>query len=201
MIELSIFYGFSSLAIIAALAVVFAKNPVRAVLFLVLTFFAMSGVWMMAEAEFLAVTLILVYVGAVMVLFLFVVMMLDIEMGNFSLSLKKHTPIGLIVLGLVVGILSMMVGSRYFGEEAVKIPQRAPESYNNVQWLGEMIFTRYLVPFEVAGVILLVAMIAAIALAFRGRRSKKQYVSEQTYVTKEDRLTVLKMPSESGAKQ
>lgn len=196
MTEQLIFYAFASIAIFASLMVVFAKNPVRAVLFLVLTFFASAGVWMMLEAEFLAITLILVYVGAVMVLFLFVVMMLDIEVGGLSLSFKRHMPLGLLVLALMIGVLILAVGPHHFGAQAVNIPERAPATYNNVEALGEMIFTNYILPFEIAGVILLVAMIAAIALAFRGRRSKSQVVSQQTFVQKQDRLQVVRMPVE-----
>ena len=197
MIEQLIFYGFSSLAIFASLMVIFAYNAVRAVLFLVLTFFAMAGVWMMLEAEFLAIALILVYVGAVMVLFLFVVMMLDIEVGTHKLSFKRHMPVGLVILTLMISILVLALGPHHFGEQLVAIPDRAPASYSNVEALGELMFTQYILPFEIAGVILLVAMIAAIALAFRGRRSKVQIVSKQTFVTKSDRLQIVSMPSES----
>lgn len=201
MVEQLIFYSFSALAILASLMVVFSNNSVRAVLFLVLSFFAMAGLWMMLEAEFLAVTLILVYVGAVMVLFLFVVMMLDIETGGLRFTFKKHIPIGLLMLATLAGIFLLALGPKHFGADIVPVPDRAPafyangEQFSNVEQLGELIFTQYVIPFEIAGVILLVAMIAAIGLAFRGRRSKKQNVSEQTYVRKEDRLSIVKMGS------
>ncbi len=199
MIEQSIFYAFATLAIFSSLMVVFAKNPVRAVLFLVLSFFAMAAIWMMLEAEFLAITLVLVYVGAVMVLFLFVVMMLDIEVGNLHILNRRHIPLGLLMLALLISVFVMAVGPHHFGEEIVSVPERAAASYNNVESLGELIYTNYVMPFEIAGVILLVAMIAAIALTFRGHRSKKQTVSEQTYVTKADRLQIVKMQGESDS--
>ena len=147
MIEQLIFYAFASLTIFGSVMVVFSHNPVRAVLFLVLTFFGMAGVWMMLEAEFLAITLILVYVGAVMVLFLFVVMMLAIEAGSLKVSFKRHMPIGLVVLVLMISLLVLAIGPHHFGEQNLSIPERAPATYSNVEALGEMIFTQYIFSF------------------------------------------------------
>lgn len=194
--ELTVFYLFSGFAVLSALGVVFAKNPVHAVLLLVLTFVTSAGVWLLLEAEFLAVTLVLVYVGAVMVLFLFVVMMLDIESGGMGQSYYKRIPFGLVVLGGVIALLSLFVGPKYFGSQMVEIPLPSPSTYNNIESLGELLFTRYLLPFEVAGVILLVAMIAAISLTFRGRRAKGQKASKQVFTRKSDRLQVVSMAAE-----
>lgn len=197
MFEQFIFYAFAGVAIVASLMVVFSSNPVRSVLFLVLTFFAMAGVWVMLEAEFLAVTLVLVYVGAVMVLFLFVVMMLDIEMGSIKLAVKRNAPVGLIVLALLIAIMGVALGKQRFGAQVVAIPEPSPVSYNNIEALGELLYTQYLLPFEIAGVLLLVAMISAIGLAFRGRRSKTQNPTTQIHTTKSDRLEIVNMPTEA----
>lgn len=197
MVEQLIFYSFAGLAILSSLMVVFASNPVRSVLFLVLSFFAMAGIWVMLEAEFLAVALVLVYVGAVMVLFLFVVMMLDVEMGAVKLAIKRHTPLGVLVLGLLIAILGFALGKQRFGADVIAIPAPSDASYNNIEALGELLYTQYLLPFEVAGVLLLVAMIAAISLAFRGRRSKRQNPTQQIHTTKSDRLEIIKMPAQT----
>lgn len=194
--ELTLFYFFSLLSIVAALSVVFSKNSVRGVLFLVLTFISTAAIWLMLQAEFLAITLVLVYVGAVMVLFLFVVMMLDIEVGGLKMSFKKNLPVGLFVMALMIAILVFAVGGGYFDATRVAIPENLPASASNVKALGELLYTSYILPFETAGVLLLVAMIAAIALTFRGHRSKFQDASKQVRANKADRLTVLKMPSE-----
>ena len=196
MVEQLIFYGFAGLAILSSLMVVFSSNPVRSVLFLVLSFFAMAGIWVMLEAEFLAITLVLVYVGAVMVLFLFVVMMLDVEMGGLKLAIKRHTPLGILVLATLIAILGLALGKQRFGADIIPIPAPSDVSYNNIEALGELLYTQYLLPFEVAGVLLLVAMIAAISLAFRGRRSKSQNPTQQIHTTKSDRLEIIKMPAQ-----
>ncbi|HET9843865.1 MAG TPA: NADH-quinone oxidoreductase subunit J [Gammaproteobacteria bacterium] len=198
MFESLIFYFFGLVALTASLGVIFSQNPVRAVLFLVLTFFTSAAIWLMLEAEFLAIALVLVYVGAVMVLFLFVVMMLDIEVGTLKLSFKRHIPLGLFILCLMIATLILAIGPHHFGLDYIIVPERASASYSNIEALGELLFTQYILPFEVAGVILLVAMIAAIALAFRGHRSRKQNIQKQIFTTKQDRLHMVKMPSETG---
>lgn len=192
-----IFYGFSALAIFAASMVVISKNMVRAVLFLVLTFFATAGLWMLLEAEFLAVTLVLVYVGAVMVLFLFVVMMLDIELASIREGFARFLPLGLSVAALVVFGLVMAVGSKQFGIDIVPVPEPHAINFSNVTQLGTLLYTQFLYPFELAGILLLVAIIAAISLTFRGKRgSIAPNPTHQVNVRKEDRVRLLKMESE-----
>ncbi len=196
-----VFYTFSALAILSAIMVIASQNPVKAVLFLVFTFFCTSGIWMLLESEFLSIVLVLVYVGAVMVLFLFVVMMLDIEVDDLKKPFVKHWPIGLVIAGLMVTLMVMVVGKQHFGLDQVPLPEALPKDYSNVKALATLLYSNYLLPFEIAGVILLVAMIAAIGLTFRGPRdSKTQKVHLQTQVTKEQRLTIVKMPTEGAPK-
>lgn len=186
-----LFYFFSALTIGSALMVILSKNPVRAVLFLVLTFFAMGSIWILLEAEFLAITLVLVYVGAVMVLFLFVVMMLDIDIAALRSSFMRYLPIGIIVSALVMVSLITAIFREHFDNHLLVKPH--PANYNDVKQLGELLYTQYLYPFEIAGVILLVAIIAAISLTFRGHRgSRVQDPSKQIAVQKKDRLRIVK---------
>lgn len=195
-----VFYTFSTLAILSAIMVVASHNPVKAVLFLVFSFFCMAGLWMLLESEFLSIVLVLVYVGAVMVLFLFVVMMLDIEVDDLKKPFVKHWPIGLLIAAIMVGLMVMVVGKQHFGLDQVAAPAPLPKDFSQVKALATLLYSNYLLPFEIAGVILLVAMIAAIGLTFRGSRdSKTQKVFQQTQVQKQQRLTIVKMPSE-GAK-
>ncbi len=194
------FYIFSGLALFAGSMVIVSKNPVRAVLFLVLTFISMSGLWMLLEAEFLAITLVLVYVGAVMVLFLFVVMMLDIELASVREGFSRYLPVGISVSVLVVVALVSAVGPKEFGLEKVPAPAPYPVDFSNVKALGELLYTQYLYPFEIAAILLLVAIIAAISLTFRGRReSKAPNPSQQVQVRKADRIRLVKMkPEKTG---
>jgi NADH-quinone oxidoreductase subunit J len=194
-----VFYVFSALSILMALMVIASKNPVRAVLFLVFTFFCVGALWMLLEAEFLSIVLVLVYVGAVMVLFLFVVMMLDIEAAQIKEPLVKYWPIGAFVACTFLGIMALSVGQRYFGLDSFPATPAVPIDYSNVKAVGGLLYTNFLLPFEIAGVILLVAMIAAIGLAYRGRReARTQNISAQVQVRKRDRLSIIKMPSEKG---
>lgn len=196
-IDSAIFYAFAALAIFAASMVVISRNPVRAVLFLVLTFFATAGLWMLLEAEFLAVTLVLVYVGAVMVLFLFVVMMLDVELASVREGFARFLPLGLFVALLVVIGLVFAVGAKQFGVDIVAVPQPHSANFSNVEDLGILLYTRFLYPFELAGILLLVAIIAAISLTFRGRRgSIAPDPADQLKVRKEERVQLVKMASE-----
>lgn len=196
-----VFYTFSTLAIMSAIMVIASHNPVKAVLFLVFSFFCMSGLWMLLESEFLSIVLVLVYVGAVMVLFLFVVMMLDIEVDDLKKPFVKHWPIGLLIAAIMVSLMVMIVGKQHFGLDQVPAPAPLPKDFSQVKALATLLYSNYLLPFEIAGVILLVAMIAAIGLTFRGPRdSKTQKVFQQTQVQKQQRLTIVKMPSE-GASQ
>lgn len=190
-----IFYGFAAMALLAGGLVIFSKNPVRAVLFLILCFFSTSSLWLLLEADFLALTLVLVYVGAVMVLFLFVVMMLDIEVVSLKEGFTRYLPLGLIVACLMMFCLAYAVD-----KEGFRMPSALPDldaNYSQVQKLGELLYSQYLYPFELAGVLLLVAIVAAISLAFRGNRgSKAPAPGRQIEVRKSDRLRIIKMPSE-----
>ncbi len=190
-----VFYAFSMMAILASLMMILSKNPVRSVLYLVFTFFCMAGVWMLLESEFLAIVLVLVYVGAVMVLFLFVVMMLDMEAPLIKESLVKHWPIGVVAASVTIALLIMFLGRQHFGLEEI-VPVARAGDYSHVKALATLLYTDYLLPFEIAGILLLVAMIAAIGLTFRGTRDvKTQKPSLQTQVTKSDRLKIVKMAS------
>jgi NADH-quinone oxidoreductase subunit J len=196
-----VFYTFSALAILSAIMVIASQNPVKAVLFLVFSFFCTAGIWMLLESEFLSIVLVLVYVGAVMVLFLFVVMMLDIEVDDLKKPFVKHWPIGLVIAAIMIGLMLMIVGKQHFGIDQVPIPEALPKDYSHVKALAMVLYSDFLLPFEIAGVILLVAMIAAIGLTFRGPRdSKTQNISLQTQVTKQQRLTIVKMASEGAPK-
>ncbi|APW43518.1 NADH-quinone oxidoreductase subunit J [Rhodoferax saidenbachensis] len=195
-----LFYVFSAVLLIAAFRVITARNPVHAALFLVLTFFQAAMIWMLLKAEFLSITLVLVYVGAVMVLFLFVVMMMDINVENLRIGFWKHFPFAALV-GVVIALemaAVLMGGFRVVDEPAAVVAGAAQVS--NTKELGTLLFTQYLYPLEVAAAILLVAMIAAIALTLRARKDSK-YVSpgDQVRVKSRDRMTVVKMAATQTA--
>lgn len=196
-----IFFAFAAIAAGSALFVITARNAVHSVLSLVVTFFAMAGVWMILHAEFLSLILLLVYVGAVMTLFLFVVMMLNLDREEKKRSFVRYLPIGLLIVLLMVGLMMVAVGPSYFGLEQMPAPVMAAD-YNNLQQLGEVLYTDYVYPFEIGGALLLTAMIAAIALAFRGpHRRKVQHPSQQIAVRPEDRLRIISMPPSSKPSQ
>lgn len=193
-----VFYAFSALMLVSALGVVSARNPVHSALFLVLTFFATSAIWLLLEAEFLAITLVLVYVGAVMVLFLFVVMMLDINVSRMREGFMRYMPFGLAIAIILIMQMVLVVGPEQFGLQAFEIPEAKDADYSNTRTLGRVLYTDYVYAFELAAVILLVAIIAAIALTMR-RRPNTRYQSpgKQMQVLKEDRLRVVKMKAEA----
>ena len=194
--ETVVFYVFAALTLFAAVRVITARNPVHAVLFLVLAFVSCSGIWMLLEAEFLAITLVLVYVGAVMVLFLFVVMMLDINLVRLREGFWRWFPFGLMLAGLMVFHMIWVLGSTETSAGRAAVKHAA--DYSNTKELGCLIYTDYVYPFEIAAVLLLVAMVAAIALTLRRRKdAKSQVISEQVAVKKADRLRIVKMQSES----
>ena len=195
--EKFIFYVFAAILVFAATMVITRRNPVHSALYLVLAFVSSSGIWILAEAEFLAIVLILVYVGAVMVLFLFVVMMLDVDMATLRAGFVQYMPVGVLVaLAMLVEII-MVVGPSNFGLDKVAAPVPATASYNNTEELGNVLYTVYMYPFEIAAVILLVGIIAAIGLTMRKRpETKYQDPSEQVRVKKADRLRVVKMEAE-----
>lgn len=192
-----VFYVFAAIMLFSATMVITVKNPVQASLFLVLTFFSCSAIWMLLEAEFLAITLVLVYVGAVMVLFLFVVMMLDINVARMRAAFIQYLPIGIAVLVTMAVMMFMVVGPEHFGLDLVKAPVRQAADYNNTRELGLVLYTVYVYPFEIAAVILLVAIVAAIALTLRRRpKTKYQNPDLQVAVQRDDRIRIIKMDSE-----
>lgn len=195
--EQILFYGFSGLLLVAAGAVITVRNPVHAALFLVLSFIATAGLWLLLEAEFLAIALVLVYVGAVMVLFLFVVMMLDINIARLREGFTRYLPVGGLVALAIVGVMVLVLGGDYFGTGQFAIPERQAADYNNTRDLGLLIYTVYVYPFEIASVILLVAIVAAIALTLRRRpETRYQAPEEQVAVRSSDRVRIVSMPSE-----
>ncbi len=186
-----LFYVFSAIMLFAAFRVITARNPVHAVLFLVLTFFQASMIWMLLKAEFLSITLVLVYVGAVMVLFLFVVMMLDVNLENLRDGFWKHFPFAA-VIGVVIALemSAVLMGGFRVVEDASAV---AVVGSSNTKELGKLLYTEYIYPLEVAAAILLVAMIAAIALTLRVRKDSRAIsASAQVRVKSKDRLSVVK---------
>ncbi len=196
--ELVVFYVFAAIMVFAAARVITVRNPVHAALFLVLTFFTCAAIWLLLEAEFLAITLVLVYVGAVMVLFLFVVMMLDVNVEPLREGFVKYLPVGVLV-GLIMLIeMVFLITHRYFKAEQFPVPERAvADAMSNTEQLGRLLYDQYLFQFEIAAIILLVAIVAAISLTMRRRpNTKYQTPSQQVDVRKQDRLRVVQMPSE-----
>ena len=192
-----LFYLFATVLVYAAARVITVRNPVHAAMHLVLAFFTSACLWMLLEAEFLAIALVLVYVGAVMVLFLFVVMMLDINTSPLREGFVRYLPAGVLVALVIFAEMSAVVGTRYFGSEMVAIPARHAAGYSNVRELGAVLYTDYVYPFEIAAVILLVAIIAAIALTMRKRpETKYQDPSQQVIVKRADRVRLVSMPAE-----
>ena len=192
-----IFYIFAAIAIGSAISVITVQNPVRSVLSLVVTFFAMAGIWMILRAEFLALILLLVYVGAVMTLFLFVVMMLNIDKESRQNGFVRYLPFGIMLMILTTGMIITALGPNYFGMTQMPIPRPELASYSNTQQLGAILYTDFAYPFEIAGVLLLAGMIAAISLAHRTpSRRKSQNISEQLAAKPENRLRLVNMASE-----
>jgi NADH-quinone oxidoreductase subunit J len=191
-----LFYVFSAVMIIAALRVITARNPVHAVLFLVLAFFNASGIWMLLQAEFLAVALIMVYVGAVMVLFLFVVMMLDINIERMRQGFWQYLPMGALVGILLLAEMAIVLTGRYFGLENMPA-HNLPAEHSNTAELARLLFTDYFFPFELASVILTVAVVAAVMLTLRRRTdSKAMQPSDQIAIKRADRIRIVRMASE-----
>ena len=190
-----VFYFLAVILVFASLRVVTLRNPVHAALHLVLAFFSASGIWILLQAEFLAIALILVYVGAVMVLFLFVVMLLDINLDRLREGFWRYLPVGLAIAFLIVAEMSLVL-LEYSGTFESMVLQTGAD-FSNVQAIGRLLFTQYVYPFELASVVLLVAIVAATALTLRGkRRSKSVSPSEQVFVKAKDRIRVVQMPAE-----
>lgn len=191
-----VFYTLAAILLFAALRVITTRNPVHAALHLVLAFFTAAGIWLLLEAEFLAIALVLVYVGAVMVLFLFVVMMLDINIDKLREGFWDYLPMAGII-GLLMAVeMAMVLGGKYFGNPKLDISKAVakPADYSNTAELGRVLYTDYLLPFELASVVLLVAIVAAIVLTIRDRKeSKSMNPAEQVLAKKQDRLRIVKM--------
>lgn len=195
MVEKIFFYFFSSILVVASVMVVSRRNPVHSALFLVLAFFTSAAIWMILKAEFLAITLVLVYVGAVMVLFLFVVMMIDVDMAALRASFVKSLPVGLVIASImaaeVVSVITLKSGVL---SSAVHLSIERSSQYSNTSELGKLLYTQYVYPFEVSAVILLVAIVSAIVLTMRRRSGTKyQDPSKQVIVKSLDRLRIVKM--------
>ncbi|GAB3646353.1 NADH-quinone oxidoreductase subunit J [Ramlibacter alkalitolerans] len=200
-VRTGLFYLFSVVLIFSAFRVITARSPVYAALFLVLTFFQAAGVWLLLKAEFLAISLVLVYVGAVMVLFLFVVMMLDVNVDELRAGFWKHFPLAATIGALIaLEMAAVLMGGFRPTEEPRAVPAavaaaQAGVQYSNTKELGRLLYTEYLYPLEIAAVLLLVAIVAAIALTLRHRKDSKAIdPSQQVRVKARDRLQIIKVP-------
>jgi NADH-quinone oxidoreductase subunit J len=192
-----LFYAFSAVLIGAALGVIVSRNPVHAVLFLVLCFFNAAVLWLLIEAEFLALVLVLVYVGAVMVLFLFVVMMLDVNIEKLREGFTRNAPLGVIIALIVIIELYYVLWVRRLGIDVTGGTAPLPENYSNTAQIGAVLYTEYVYPFQLAAIILLIAIIAAIALTMRHRPGLKlQNIPRQVSARPKERVRIVKMPTE-----
>jgi NADH-quinone oxidoreductase subunit J len=190
MFETVVFWSFSAILVFAALRVITSRNPVHSAMWLVLSFFTAAGIWLLLRAEFLAIALVLVYVGAVMVLFLFVVMMLDVNFDNLRTQFRSYLPLGVTVGALVLLEMAVVL----IGGGVANQPAAAMDQASNTRALGDILYTDYVYPFELAAVILLVAIIAAIALTHRQRKeTKHQDAGEQVKVRRGDRVRLVQM--------
>ncbi len=190
-----VFYILASILLFAGLRVITSRNPVHAALNLVLAFFTAAGIWVILQAEFLAIALVVVYVGAVMVLFLFVVMMLDINLDKLREGFWDYLPVAGFIGVLMAGEMVLILGSKHF---AITTALEKPAGYSNTAELGHVMYTQYLLPFELASVVLLVAIIAAIALTLRDRKETKSIdPSQQVNVKRADRIRIVKVASET----
>ncbi len=191
-----LFYVFSFWFIASSLAMIFSRNAAKAVLFLILSFFSAASIWILLEAEFLAITLILVYVGAVMVLFLFVIKMLNIDKSTLRAKFAGYLPLGLIVAAIIIAEMTLVLGGNQFGLDVIAAPARHAADYSNITVLAMQLYTTYVYPFELAAVLLLIAIIAAITLVHRNEVSrKKQSISEQVSVQAKDRVRLVSITS------
>ena len=196
MVEYYVFWFFAAILLYAGIRTITTRNPVHAALFLVLAFFTAADIWLLLRAEFLAITLVLVYVGAVMVLFLFVVMMLDINLDRLREGFWSHLPLGIVIGVLIVLEMGSLV---LIGFERASLPPPADPGpgYSNTRELGRLLYTDYVYPFELAAIVLLVAIIAAIALTMRKRMdSRYQNPAQQVVVRREERVRLVSMPAE-----
>lgn len=196
---LALFYLFAIILVLSALRVVTANNPVHAALYLVLSFFTAAMLWMLIKAEFLAVSLVLIYIGAVMVLFLFVVMMLDINFESLRKGFWRFVPVAGVVAAIMLGEMLLVLTHRFAAIPGAQLAEPAA-GFNSAKALGRLIYTDYFLPFQLAAVLLLVGMIAAIALTLRKRKNTRyQNPAMQVAVRATDRVRVVKMASEKSA--
>jgi NADH-quinone oxidoreductase subunit J len=192
-----LFFIFAAVLIAAALGVILARNPVHSALLLVLCFFNSAVIWLLLDAEFLGIVLVLVYVGAVMVLFLFVVMMLDVNLDELREGLARYWPLAVAVAGFLVFAMINIIVVRHLGGLGLRAAPALPANYSNTRELGTALFTRYAYPAQVAAVILLVASVAAIVLTLRQRTGgKPQNIALQVAAKPKDRVRIVKMASE-----
>jgi len=193
MFETSLFYAFAAVLLASGLRVITARNPVHGALFLVLAFFTAAGLWLLLGAEFLAIALVVVYVGAVMVLFLFVVMMLDINLERVREGFWRNLPLALVVAVIMLFEMIGVLAKRIYGAA----PQAVPAGYSNTRALGRILYTDYAFAFETAAVILLVAIVAAISLTLRRRKDSRALdPSVQVRARRADRVRLVSMPVE-----
>ncbi len=197
MLEQAIFYLFATMLILSASMVIMVRNPVHAALSLVLAFFSSAAIWLLLQAEFLAIVLILVYVGAVMVLFLFVVMMLDINLAPLREGFARFLPVGLFFAALMMVAMGLVVGADQIFSSTSRLARQLPADASNTLLLGKVLFTEYLYPFEIAGAILLVAIIAAISLTMRqSRAGRTPRPHTQVVVKRDQRVRLITMEAE-----
>lgn len=199
--EQLLFYVFSFWFIASSLAMIFSRNAAKAVLFLILAFFSAASIWILLEAEFLAIILILVYVGAVMVLFLFVIKMLNIDKSTLRAKFAGYLPLGLTVAAIIVAEMVLVLGSSQFGLEVMAAPVRHTADYSNITVLALQLYTDYVYPFELAAVLLLIAIIAAITLVHRNEVNRKtQNIAEQVKVQAKDRVRLVSISTPNKEK-
>ncbi|MCA1779227.1 MAG: NADH-quinone oxidoreductase subunit J [Xanthomonadaceae bacterium] len=190
-----VFYTFGTVLTLSALSVITSRNPIYSVLFLVLSFFSAACIWLLLEAEFLAITLVLVYVGAVMVLFLFVIMMLDLNLEKLKSGFARYLPVGILVALAMAAQLFILIWAR--GTRAQVLEYTSSDERGNTRMLGELLYSEYLYPFEIAGFILLVAIVAAISLTHRRRpETKYQDPAIQSRIRRDERVRLVRMDSE-----
>ena len=191
-----LFYAFAGVLVMSAIGMIASRNPVHAAMYLVFAFFNSAIIWMLMEAEFLAIVLVLVYVGAVMVLFMFVVMMLDINLAQLREGFTRYAPLGAVIAIIVIAEIASVVVVKSLGLDSIE-PAAAVATTSNTHELGYLIYTKYLYPFELAAVLLLVAIVAAIVLTLRKREGHKvQDIGAQVAVRAKDRVRIIKMPAE-----
>ncbi|MDR2364546.1 MAG: NADH-quinone oxidoreductase subunit J [Zoogloeaceae bacterium] len=194
-----VFFFLAAILVFAALRVITARNPVHAVLNLILAFFTAAGVWLLLQAEFLAMVLVMVYIGAVMVLFLFVVMMLDIDIDRLRQGFWRYLPLGALVGFVMIVEMGMVLGGEFFRSPDASLPA-TPATASNTKELGVLLASEYTYPFELTAALLLVAIVAAVALTFRGAKKPRNSSPEaQIRVRAADRVRLVNMPTETAA--